>query len=453
MTSFRLIRIVWCVARYLFTPSFLKNRFPKLACLSYLNPLAWRKPLPRAQALTQALITLGPLFVKFGQIISTRVDMLPPDFASALATLQDSVPPFSSTLAQTLIERSLGQPVDVLFDNFDPEPLAAASIAQVHTATLKTGERVVIKVLRPNIQTIIRRDIKLLYCFARLSLWCFSQAHRLKPADLVREFETTLYDELDLMREAASASYLKRNFKDTSMLYVPKVYWALTRSNVMVMERIDGVPVNDVETLSALGVDLKRLAEMGVEIFFTQVFRDSFFHADMHPGNIFVNVDDPGNAYYCGVDFGIMGTLTEEDQRYLGENFLAFFNRDYRQVAQLHIDSGWVPKTTRVDQLESAIRTVCEPFFEQPIKHLSFGRFLMQLFKTAERFDMYIQPQLFLLQKTLINIEGLGRQLYPELDLWSTAKPILEQFMKKRLRGKALLQHIFKEYLNIKLSL
>jgi ubiquinone biosynthesis protein len=405
------------------------------------RPLRWinrflafggRRKGPLGRRLRHALEELGPLFVKFGQALSVRRDLLPEEIANELALLQDHVPPFSSAVAIETVERALGQKLDECFESFDREPLAAASIAQVHGATLKNGTRVVVKVLRPDIRPQIRGDIEILYAMARLAERYWAQSKRLRPVAVVAEFEKTLTNEVDLMREAANASQLKRNFAGSDMLYVPEVYWDFCGRNVLTLERIEGVPISDKPALEAAGTNIERLARYGVEIFFTQVFRHNFFHADMHPGNIFVDVTDPDAPKYVAIDFGIMGTLTAEDQRYLAGNFLAFFQRDYRRVARLHIDSGWVPAHTRVDELESAVRAVCEPIFDRPLKEISFGLVLLRLFETARRFDMEVQPQLILLQKTLLAIEGLGRELYPELDLWVTAKPILENWMAER---------------------
>jgi ubiquinone biosynthesis protein len=408
--------------------------------LYYLAPWNWvpRRREPRAVRIRKTLEDLGPIYVKFGQILSTRRDLLPDDIAEELARLQDRVPPFSGARAKAMIELAQGLSLDKVFLAFDETPLASASIAQVHAARLHDGTDVVVKVLRPNIRNYIRRDVSLLRTIAGMAERYWKQSRRLRPCEVIAEFEKTLYDELDLLREAANASQLRRNFRDSGMLYVPEIHWAHCRSNVMVMERISGISVTNVAALRASGIDLKALAERGVELFFTQVFRHNFFHADMHPGNIFVS---PAGQYMA-VDFGIMGTLNPVDQRYLAENFLAFFRRDYRRVAELHVESEWVPSGTRVDEFESAIRTVCEPIFEKPLKEISFGNVLLRLFQTARRFNMVIQPQLVLLQKTLLNIEGLGRQLYPDLDLWQTAKPFLERSMSEQLGARALLRNL-----------
>ncbi|MEM7083095.1 MAG: ubiquinone biosynthesis regulatory protein kinase UbiB [Pseudomonadota bacterium] len=390
------------------------------------------------QRIRLALQDLGPIFVKFGQALSTRPDLLPPDIARELAKLQDKVPPFSNELARETVETAFGESVDNVFSAFDEEPLASASIAQVHAARLHDGTEVVVKILRPGIEPIIDKDLDVLTALAELAHRYWPDIRRLKPRDVVEDYSRTIRDELDFMREAANGAQLKRNWADHHILELPDIYWDYCHPNVMVMERVYGVPVSDVESLNAAGVNMKTLAARGVEIFFTQVFKHNFFHADMHPGNIFVNVTDPEDPRYVSIDFGIVGTLDLSDQRYLAANLLAFFHRDYRKVSQLHVDSGWVPAGTRVDEFESAIRTVCEPIFDKPLKDISFGQFLVRLFSTARRFNMEVQPQLVLLQKTLLNIEGLGRQLYPELDLWETAKPFLEDWMAEKTSGKEL---------------
>jgi ubiquinone biosynthesis protein len=409
--------------------------FRPIKFLLYLTPWYWlrRSRDSRGARIRKSLEQLGPIFVKFGQILSTRQDLLPPDVVAELALLQDRVPPFSSDTARMLIEAALGQRLDAVFAEFDVAPLASASIAQVHAARLQDGREVVVKVVRPAILKTIRQDIELMYTIADLAERYWSTGKRLRPREVVAEFEKNLIDELDLMREAANASQLRRHFADSPLLYVPDVEWSFTKTNVMVMERIRGIPINQIQTLRSLDVDFKTLAERGVEIFFTQVFRNSFFHADMHPGNIFVDASRPAQPRYIAVDFGIMGSLHPMDQNYLAQNFLAFFNRDYRRVAELHVESGWVPPGTRVDEFEAAIRTVCEPIFERPLHEISFGGLLLRLFQTARRFNMVVQPQLVLLQKTLLNIEGLGRQLYPNLDLWATAKPFLERWMSEQV--------------------
>ena len=408
--------------------------------LYYMAPWNWlpRERDPRAVRIRRALVDLGPIYVKFGQILSTRRDLLPDDVADELAKLQDRVPPFPGAVARSAIESSLGESVDSVFLRFDETPLASASIAQVHAAEMPDGREVVVKVLRPSVRRYIERDVSLLKTIAGLAERYWKDGHRLRPYEVVSEFEKTLYDELDLLREASNASQLRRNFSGDDKLYVPEVFFPLCREDVMVMERVHGIPISNVAALKEAGIDLKVLSERGVEIFFTQVFTHNFFHADMHPGNIFVAPD----GRYMAVDFGIMGTLHPEDQRYLAENFLAFFRRDYRRVAELHVESEWVPSDTRVDEFESAIRTVCEPIFEKPLKEISFGNVLLRLFQTARRFNMVVQPQLVLLQKTLLNIEGLGRQLYPDLDLWQTAKPFLERTMSEQLGPRHLLHNM-----------
>ncbi len=437
--AFRLIHINLVLLRHGLDEVILATHlFRPLRFLLYLTPWYWlRRDLPPYPVrIRRVLEDLGPIFVKFGQILSTRRDLLPDDLAVELAKLQDRVPPFPGTTARSLIEKSWKRPIESALDDFSEIPLASASIAQVHTARSKDGREVVVKVLRPGVERIIRRDIGLMYIVAELAQRYWKEGRRLRPVEVVQEYEKTIFDELDLQREAANAAQLRRNFLGSEALYVPEVYWDLTRSNVMVMERIYGTPVSDVPALKAQGVSMRLLGERGVEIFFTQVFRDNFFHADMHPGNIFV---EPSGRYIA-VDFGIVGTLTKGDQRYLAENLLAFFKRDYRRVAELHVESGWVPPGTRVDEFESAIRTVSEPIFEKPLSEISFGHFLLRLFQTARRFNMEVQPQLVLLQKTLLNIEGLGRQLYPELDLWTTAKPFMERWMKEQVGPKAILE-------------
>lgn len=388
--------------------------------------------LPRGARLRMALDELGPIFVKFGQILSTRRDLLPRDIADELALLQDKVSPFPGNQAIAMIEEALQEPVGELYKSFESEPLASASIAQVHAATMHSGDAVVVKVLRPEVRRWIERDLELLKHIARLAQRYAPDARRLRPREVVAEFERTVYDELDLQREGANYSQLKRNFDGSGLLYVPAVYWSHTKENVLTLERVYGVAVSDIKALKRAGVDMRRLAECGVEIFYTQVFRDNFFHADMHPGNILVDTSTPEDPGYIALDLGIMGVLTDEDQRYLADNFLAFFDQDYKRVAELHVDSGWVPPGTKVAEFESAIRTVCEPNFAKPLSEISFGEVLLKLFRVARRFDMHIQPQLLLLQKTLLNIEGLGRELYPQLDLWTTAKPVLERIIAEQ---------------------
>jgi len=419
------------------------NLFRRVRFLQYLLPWNWinRSRAPRAERLRRVLEELGPIYVKFGQLLSTRRDMLPDDVALEFTKLQDNVTPFPGEVAKKIIEVSLNKKIENVFQGFDEHPLASASIAQVHTATLKDGREMIVKVVRPGIEKNIRRDLGLMHIIAGMAEGYSGQIQRLKPTDVVKEFERTLLDELDLMREAANASQLRRNFAGSDLLYVPQVEWQYTGRNVMVMERITGIPVGDIQALRNAGIDLKWLAESGVEIFFTQVFRDSYFHADMHPGNIFVKPGEGGTApRIMVVDFGIMSSLSEFDKRYLADNFLAFLNKDYQKVAELHVQSGWVPAGTRVDEFEFAIRTVCEPLFDRPIGEISFGTLLLRLFQTARRFNMEIMPQLLLLQKTLVNIEGLGRDLYPELNIWNTARPLLERWMGERVGIRGLIR-------------
>ncbi len=441
----RLIHINWVLMYHGLDEIVLKtNLFRPIRYLAFITPSFWLKSRKDSQAvrIRHALEELGPIYVKFGQALSTRKDILPDEIADELVKLQDRVPPFANDIAKNIIETELEMSIAEAFAEFDPTPLASASVAQVHTAVLHTGESVIVKVLRPNIEKQIQSDIGLLYELAHFAEKFWPDAKRLRATEVVSEFEKTTLDELDLIREAANAAKLRRNFENSAQLYIPEVYWAFTRKNVMVMERIHGIPVGEIEQLKREGANFKVLAERGVEIFFTQVFRDNFFHADMHPGNIFVEIPDK----YIAVDFGIVGTLSLSDQRYLAENFLAFFNRDYRKVAEMHVESGWVPSTTRIEEFESAIRSVCEPIFEKPLKDISFGQLLLRLFQTARRFDMVVQPQLVLLQKTLLNIEGLGRQLYPELDLWQTAKPYLEQWFHDRMGPKAKINKLIKQF-------
>jgi ubiquinone biosynthesis protein len=416
-----------------------------LRYLFYISPWTWfqrRIGGTRGERLRLALEELGPIFVKFGQALSTRRDLLPVDIADELAKLQDRVPPFPGEIAVAMVEKTFGRPLTDIFGSFEPAPLAAASIAQVHAATLKNGDEVVVKVLRPGMREVIDLDLEVLDTLAAFADRYWIEARPVRPIEVVREYRKTVTDELDLMREAGNAAQLKRNFAGSPLLYVPQIHWDYCRQNVMVMERIHGIIVSRVEELRARGTDIAKLAENGVEIFFTQVFRHNFFHADMHPGNIFVQIDDPKNPRYAAVDFGIVGTLQPRDQHYLAENFMAFFNRDYGRIAQLHIESGWVPRATRVDELESAVRTVCEPIYNKPLKEISFAQVLLRLFETARRFDMHVQPQLILLQKTLFNIEGLGRQLYPELDLWKTAQPVLREWMRERVSPRTIFREI-----------
>ncbi|RRJ83138.1 ubiquinone biosynthesis regulatory protein kinase UbiB [Aestuariirhabdus litorea] len=438
----RLIRILWVIGRYRLDDLLEGIQLPwYLRLLRALSP--WRfsnSQRSRGERLRLALEELGPIFVKFGQLLSTRRDLLADDIAEELVKLQDRVPPFCTEQAQRIIEQDLGQPISQLFARFDVEELASASVAQVHSARLHSGEEVVVKVVRPDIERVIRKDLKLLYLIAQLISRLSADGRRLRPVEVVSDYEHTIMDELDMQREAANASALRRNFEGSHQLYVPEVHWSYCGQRVLTLERIYGVPIGDIARLKELGIDMKTLAEYGVEIFFTQVFRDAFFHADMHPGNIFVDIADPKNPRYIALDFGIVGSLNPDDQSYLARNLLAFFKQDYRRVAQLHIDSGWVPADTRVNELEAAIRGVCEPIFAKPLDEISFGQLLLKLFQTARRFDMEVQPQLVLLEKTLLNIEGLGRQLYPQLDLWQTAYPYLERWMKQRIGPRGVLK-------------
>lgn len=442
---YRLIYINYVLAKNGFDEFILQIRwFAPISFLSYLNPWYWirNRNKTRGERLRNTLEDLGPIFIKLGQMLSTRQDLFPEDIARELAKLQDNVAPFEG--AQAIIEKTLEKSVNQLFIKFDPKALASASIAQVHAAVLPDGKDVVVKVRRPGIEKIIARDIDLMYILAKLLQKYTTFGKRTHAVEIVEEFEHTIKDELDLMREAANASILKRNFVESKKLYIPEVYWHFCRDNLMVMERIYGIPIADIDSLKAHNINLEQLAKNAVEIFFTQVFRDCFFHGDMHPGNLFVNPDMPNDPQYIAIDFGIMGTLSPTDQRYLAENIIAFFNRDYRRVAELHLESGWIPKGTRVQEFESAISTVCEPIFQKPLKDISFGQLLMRLFQTGKRFHMEIQPQLLLLQKTLFHIESLGRQLAPNLDLWSSAQPILEKWMREQMGPKATLRKIKK---------
>ena len=408
--------------------------FRPLRFIYHLSPWNWKKEdrAPRGERIRKALEDLGPVFVKFGQVLSTRRDMLPDDLADELAKLQDDVPPFSGKIAREIIEKSLEKPTDVLFQEFDETPLASASIAQVHTATLHDGKEAIVKVVRPGIENTIRHDIDLMLLIAKMVSRFSPLGKRLRPVEVVEDYEKVIFDELDLGREAANASQLRRNHENSPDLYVPEIYWDYCTPDVMVMERIYGIPVGNTQRLIDNKTNMKVLGERGVEIFFTQVFKHNFFHADMHPGNIFIDESNPDNPKYIAVDFGIMGTLEIQDQRYLAENLHAFFNRDYKRVAEAHIESGWVPADTKASEFEAAIRTVCEPIFQLPIKDISYGKLLLRLFQTARRFNMEVQPQLVLLQKTLLNIEGMGRDLYPDLDLWVTAKPFLQRWMDEQ---------------------
>ena len=430
MRFIRLFKIIFVVLRF-GLDEFLLAHERTSWLLRPLNLLLFFRDIsrPRAERLRLALETLGPIFVKFGQLLSTRRDLIPTDIADELAKLQDQVPPFPSAQAVALLEETYGKALQDVFAEFDETPVASASVAQVHFAVLPDRREVAVKILRPNISQIITHDVALLdICAGLIERW-WEDGKRLKPRLVVAEFEKYLHDELDLMREAANASQLRRNFADAKLLLVPEVYWDWCSERVMVMERMQGIPISQISALRAAGIDLSRLASNGVEIFYTQVFRDGFFHADMHPGNILVAHD----GRYVAMDFGIMGTLTATDKNYLAQNFIAFFNRDYKRVAELHIESGWAPAATRVDEFEAAIRSVCEPIFDKPLREVSFGRVLLRLFQTSRRFGIEIQPQLVLLQKTLLNIEGLGLQLDPELDLWKTAKPWLERWMSEQV--------------------
>ncbi|MBP0939671.1 ubiquinone biosynthesis regulatory protein kinase UbiB [Pseudomonas alliivorans] len=443
----RLFRIQRVVIRYRLDDLLFALPLPWwMLAVRFVLPWRWlprsKSELSRGARFRLALQDLGPIFIKFGQLLSTRRDLLPEDIADELMLLQDRVPPFDQNLAIKLIEEQLGAKICDVFSRFDETPLASASVAQVHAARLKTGEEVVVKVVRPGLKPIIGQDLAWLFILARTAERVSADARLLHPVQVVMDYEKTIYDELDLLREAANSSQLRRNFEGSELLYVPQVYWDWCRPKVLVMERIYGVQVTDLATLADQRTDMKLLAERGVEIFFTQIFRDSFFHADMHPGNIFVSTVSPWSPQYIAIDCGIVGSLTPEDQDYLARNLFAFFKRDYRRVAQLHIDSGWVPAETKLNEFEAAIRTVCEPIFEKPLKDISFGQVLMRLFQTARRFNMEVQPQLVLLQKTLLNIEGLGRQLYPELDLWSTAQPYLERWMRERVSPKTLVSNL-----------
>jgi len=439
-TLLRLLRIQRVLVRYSLDEIITATHLLRpLRFFFYILPRRRDSSAPRGERIRLALEELGPIFIKFGQALSTRRDLIPIDIADELAKLQDAVPPFPSEQAVEIIETTYGESVDATFERFDHEPLAAASIAQVHTARLRNGAEVIVKILRPGVEEQIDQDLDVLRWIADLADRYWQHGKRLRPREVVSEYEQTIIDELDLMREAANTAQLKRNFQGSDLLYVPDVYWDYCRPEVLVQERIYGTPINDMDALRAAGTNIKALAENGVEIFFTQVFRHNFFHADMHPGNIFVITTDPDKPKYAAVDFGIVGTLNPEDQRYLAENFLAFFDRDYHRIAKLHLDSGWVPEGTRIDQLESAVRTVCEPIFNKPLSEISFAQVLMRLFRVARRFNVEVQPQLILLHKTLFNIEGLGRELYPELDLWQTAHPVLKQWMRDRVGPGAMI--------------
>ncbi len=417
-------------------PSF---KFLRFFCLSRIFG---KKLEPRGDRIRKALEELGPIFVKFGQLLSARLDMLPSDIIVELSKLQDQVPPFCGKQAKNIVEAAFQRSLSDIFQDFEEKPLASASIAQVHAAKLLDGREIVVKVLRPNIHQLIKQDIEVLKYIAKLSERFWKASRQFKPKEIVAEFERALTDELDLLREAANASQLRRNFARSNQFYVPEIYWEHCKHNILVQERIRGIPIYQIDLLKQEGFDLKQLAELGLEIFFTQVFRDCYFHADMHPGNLFVSTVNPKQPQYIAVDFGIMGSLSAKDQRYLAENFLAIFNRDYRRVAILHQESGWINSNVRIDEFEANIRLVCEPIFEKPLKDISFATLLLGLFETARRFQINIQPQLILLQKTLFNIEGLGRRLYPDLDLWRTAKPFLENWMESQMGIPALIQKV-----------
>ncbi|MEY4429540.1 MAG: hypothetical protein RLZZ182_2229 [Pseudomonadota bacterium] len=420
-------------------------RHPSLRMASRVLSFGRRHDAPRGARLREAFEQLGPIFVKFGQMLSTRRDLLPPDVADELARLQDRVPPFPADHSIALIEKALGQPVSQLFKSFETQPVASASIAQVHFAVLHDGREVAVKVLRPGMLDVIDDDLAILRTLAGWVERLSADGRRLKPREVVAEFDKYLHDELDLVREAANAAQLRRNMKDLDLVLVPEMVWDMCTTNVMVMERMKGVPVSHMDRLREAGVDIKKLARDGVTIFFTQVFRDGFFHADMHPGNIQVSLSPHSFGRYIALDFGIIGTLTEYDKDYLAQNFMAFFRRDYKRVAELHIESGWVPATTRVDELEGAVRTVCEPYFDRPLREISLGQVLLRLFQISRRFNVEIQPQLVLLQKTLLNVEGLGRQLDPDLDLWTSAKPFLERWMHEQIGWRGLRQRLIRE--------
>ncbi len=435
--------IVWVVLRYGLDELVLSGfRHPWIGLLRRIVTIGRRLDAPRGQRLREALEQLGPIFVKFGQVLSTRSDLLPPDVAEELAKLQDRVPPFDSAIAVATIEKSFRKPLEAIFVSFERQPVASASIAQVHFAVIRNRDgqerEVAVKVLRPGMKAVIDKDLALMHMMARWVERLSNEAKRLKPREVVAEFDTYLNDELDLVREASNAAQLRRNMEGLDLVVIPEVFWDFCHTDVMVMQRMKGVPISQVEKLREAGVDIPKLARDGVTIFFTQVFRDGFFHADMHPGNIMVSLEPETFGRYISLDFGIVGALTEYDKEYLAQNFTAFFRRDYKRVAELHIESGWVPASTRVEALEAAIRSVCEPYFDRPLAEISLGMVLMRLFQTSRRFQVEIQPQLVLLQKTLLNIEGLGRQLDPELDLWSTAKPFLEKWMLEQMGPQRL---------------
>jgi len=432
--AFRMFGIALVLARYRLDQLILDLPALKMARMVRVLPWGRRgvRGLPRGARLRLALEELGPVYVKFGQILSTRRDLLPPDIADELAELQEHVPPFPGSEARAIIEAELGKPIDELFASFDEQPIASASIAQVHAAALPDGTEVVAKVVRPDIEQRIHADLELLSALARLARRYHPEGERIRPNEVVAEFQRVIFDELSMQHEGANASMLRRNFEDSEALYIPKIYWAWTAERVLVMERVGGVPVRDIDELKRRGVDLERLAVRGIRVFYTQVFQDNLFHADMHPGNIRVDTTDPANASFIALDFGIVGSLTPDDLYYIGENFLAIFNRDYRRVAELHVEAGWVPPDTRIDEMEAAARTVCEPSFTRPLEEVSFAELLINLFDVARRFKLTLQPQLIMLQKTLLNIEGMGRDLYPKLNIWDVAKPELERIFRER---------------------
>ncbi|MDR6742629.1 ubiquinone biosynthesis protein [Herbaspirillum sp. 1173] len=443
LRSMRLLKIIRVAILY-GLDEIIASEFAPPRIARIINRIFFWRDLtaPRGERLRRALEDLGPIFIKFGQVLSTRRDLMPPDIANELTLLQDRVPPFESELAVKQIEKSLGAHPDQLFASFERTPVASASIAQVHFATLKDGKEVAVKVLRPGMRDIIDHDIGLMHVAADWLERLWADGRRLKAKEVVGEFDKYLHDELDLMREAANASQLRRNFAESTLLMVPEMYWDYCSSSVIVMERMYGIPISQTERLRAEGVDLSKLSREGVEIFFTQVFRDGFFHADMHPGNILVSVAPETFGRYIALDFGIVGTLNDYDKDYLSQNFLAFFRRDYKRVAEAHIESGWAPKETRVDELEAAVRACCEPIFDRPLKDISFGQVLLRLFQTSRRFNVEVQPQLVLLQKTLLNVEGLGRQLDPDLDLWKTAKPYLERWMSEQIGWRGFVEQL-----------
>lgn len=444
---FRLHLILKTAAKYRLHktfPQFPGRKFIDL--IQLISPSLWisKHRFNRGESIRLTLETLGPIFIKFGQILSTRRDLLPADIADELAKLQDDVPPFASEQAQRIVETAFNRPLAECFHDFDPTPLASASIAQVHTAKRLSGEDVIVKIVRPDIKKTIAKDIRLLYFIAKWARRLSKAGKQLRPVEVVSEFDKTIHHELNMLREASNASEIRRNFEGSDIIYVPKVYFDDCRSNILVMERVYGTRISDIDTLKANHINMEKLARHGVEIFMTQVFRDSFFHADMHPGNVLVDIHDRNNPKYCAIDFGIVGTLDQNDQRYLAENLLAFFERDYRRIAELHVESLWVPENTDVAEFTSAIRTLCEPIFQKPMSEISFAALLLSLFQVARQFNMQIQPQLILLQKTLLNIEGLGRELYPELDLWDTVYPYLKQWMRQRYSVSALMKTLIK---------